>query len=74
MGVADGIKLQITTSWARAGDGDLVVRTPSGKLIHGGNRGPGIETADGTLNRIASAGVLPEPPAHVVCFTYPGGP
>ncbi|WP_194863092.1 EGF domain-containing protein [Myxococcus sp. AB036A] len=81
--VADGIKLQIATSWARAGDGDLVVRTPSGKLIYGGNRGPGIETDYGTLDRIASAGWGPErviwnagapPPAgqYDVCFKAAG--
>ncbi|WAM24319.1 hypothetical protein [Myxococcus sp. NMCA1] len=77
--VADEIKLQIATSWARAGDGDLVVRTPTGKFIHGGNRGPGVETDYGALDRIASSGWGPErviwyagapPPAgqYDVCF------
>ncbi|MFP2960319.1 EGF domain-containing protein [Myxococcus sp. 1LA] len=57
--VQDEITLQIATSWARSGDGDLVVRTPTGKLIHGGNRGPGVETDYGYLDRVASTGWAP---------------
>ena len=77
--VPDEITMQIATSWARPGDGDLIVRTPTGKLIHGGNRGPGVETDDGSMDRIASSGWGPErvlwyasapPPAgqYDVCF------
>lgn len=58
--VPDQIDLQIATSWARSGDGDLVVRTPSGKLIHKGNRGPGVETDYGSMDRVASTGWGPE--------------
>ncbi|NVJ05811.1 EGF domain-containing protein [Myxococcus sp. AM001] len=58
--VEDGIQLQIATSWARFGDGDLVVRTPTGKVIHAGNPGPDAGTDFGALDLTASSGWGPE--------------
>ena len=73
------IQMQIATSWALPGDGDLVVRTPTGKLIHKGNRGPSTETDFGSMDMTATSGWGPErviwsgsalPPAGLydICF------
>lgn len=43
--------LSISAAWSRMGDGDLVVRTPSGKVISQNNKGPSASTDQGALDQ-----------------------
>jgi uncharacterized protein YjdB len=52
--------LGISLSWNRAGDGDLHVVTPTGKLIYHRNVGPTAETDQGKLDRDDTTGTGPE--------------
>jgi len=58
--VMGGIKLQIAATWGRDGDGDLIVRTPTGKLIYYDNRGPDSATDYGLLDMEVTTGRGPE--------------
>ncbi len=71
--------LQISASWSRAGDGNLVVTTPNGKTIWWNNRGPDDGTDSGAMDRDDTTGSGPEnifwpagshPPSgtYFVCF------
>lgn len=67
-------------TWSRGGDGDIVVRTPTGKLINSNNRGPSVSTDQGELDRDStnrgpenifwdpSNGVTPPIGTYYVCF------
>lgn len=52
--------LQISASWSRAGDGDLIVTTPTGNTIWWNNRGPDASTDFAVMDRDDTAGVGPE--------------
>ena len=52
--------LVISLTWSRVGDGDLVVRTPSGKTISQRNRGPNSDTDQGQLALDKKIGTGPE--------------
>ncbi|QSQ11855.1 DUF4215 domain-containing protein [Myxococcus landrumensis] len=60
-GVCGGAKkLQVTMTWSRNGNGDLLVLTPSGKLISFANRWPGPLTDYGQLDVDDQLGKGPE--------------
>ena len=40
-------KLVISATWSRVGDGDLIVKTPLGKIIYWNNKGPNNNTDQG---------------------------
>lgn len=72
--------LQITLVWSRPGDGDLMVQTPSGKLVWWNNLGPGEETDFGQMDKDDTSGMGPEnvfwaedppppPGEYHVCFS-----
>jgi uncharacterized protein YfaP (DUF2135 family) len=52
--------LVISLTWSRTGDGDLIVRTPSGKTISRKNRGPNTNTDQGQLVNDTKTGTGPE--------------
>ncbi|NTX55568.1 EGF domain-containing protein [Myxococcus sp. CA039A] len=72
-GGGGGIALQVTAMWGRDGDADLVVRTPTGKIIFYDNRGPGPSTDGGELDQDASSGRGPENVVWNPGFTPPNG-
>ncbi|RJS23108.1 EGF domain-containing protein [Corallococcus sp. H22C18031201] len=55
-----GGALQFTATWNRDGDADLLVRTPTGKLISFWNPGPSDTTDRGILDVDARKGLGPE--------------
>ena len=81
-GVCVGIGyLSVTLTWSQNGDGDIVVTTPTNKLIYYGNRGPTTSTDQGELDVDDMLGKGPEnvfwstsssvPPTgtYYVCFS-----
>jgi len=48
--------LVISLSWSRSGDGDLIVRTPSGKTISRKNKGPSNNTDQGQFGMEVTSG------------------
>ncbi|WP_338872367.1 MXAN_6577-like cysteine-rich protein [Myxococcus stipitatus] len=53
-------KLQVTMTWSRNGNADLLVLTPTGKLISFANTGPGPQTDFGQLDIDDQLGKGPE--------------
>lgn len=52
--------LSVTATWSRAGNGDLLVTTPTPNTIWSGNLGPSAGTDFGEMDRADSAGTGPE--------------
>ncbi|ATB36871.1 Fibrillin-1 (MP340) [Cystobacter fuscus] len=52
--------LQISATWNRPGDADLIVSTPSGKLVWWDNLGPNAGTDFGQMDRDDTSGQGPE--------------
>ena len=52
--------LSFTLTWSRNGDGDLVVKTPNGKVICFNNTGPSSSTDQGRLDVDDQTGTGPE--------------
>jgi hypothetical protein len=50
----------ISLTWSRAGDGDIIVITPSGKSIMFQNKGPSVNTDQGQLDHDDQNGTGPE--------------
>ncbi len=50
----------ISLTWSRIGDGDLIVKTPSGKFISRKNKGPGNSTDQGQFALEIADGTGPE--------------
>ncbi|MBU8900835.1 hypothetical protein DRW03_27395 [Corallococcus sp. H22C18031201] len=65
--------LQFNVTWSRAGDGDLLVVTPSGKVISYVNPGPNAATDFGRLDRDDQTGTGPENVFWDVAQTPPAG-
>ena len=60
-GVCVGIGyLSCTMTWSRPGDGDIVVRTPTGNTIAYNNTGPSQYTDQGQLDKDDRNGTGPE--------------
>jgi cysteine-rich repeat protein len=75
-------KLQFSATWSRPGDGDLLVTTPTGKLVYWGNLGPDAGSDSGHMDRDDVSGQGPEniywgvnttPPSgtYHICFETP---
>ncbi|EPX61749.1 Fibrillin-1 precursor [Cystobacter fuscus DSM 2262] len=58
--VGGGGSLQISATWGRPGDGDLMVTTPTGKLISSDNMGPNPGTDGGQKDQDDYTGQGPE--------------
>ncbi|OJH37837.1 hypothetical protein BON30_27055 [Cystobacter ferrugineus] len=74
-----GSEFQISATWDRPGDGDLIVTTPTGNVISNDNMGPGDSTdqgqkdqddytGQGPENVFWASGVTPPPGTYYVCF------
>ncbi|WP_426748574.1 EGF domain-containing protein [Myxococcus faecalis] len=59
-GGGGGEPLRFTATWGRDGDADLVVRTPTGKIVSYGNPGPGPSTDQGRFEGDVASGMGPE--------------
>ncbi|WP_395845869.1 EGF domain-containing protein [Cystobacter fuscus] len=66
--------LQFSATWNRPGDADLIVSTPSGKLIWWENLGPSAGTDHGQMDRDDTSGQGPENVFWALDKTPPSGP
>ncbi|WP_395855321.1 EGF domain-containing protein [Cystobacter fuscus] len=79
--VGGGGSLQISATWSRTGDGNLMVTTPGGKLISDENTGPDNtdggqkdqdSTDQGPENIFWASGVTPPSGEYHICFETAG--